>query len=517
MMSTGQEAKDGKAHKDGTADNETPIYNHIVKYTGFMGVIQLLAILASVVRNKLATVLLNTAGVGLSSLYFTVINFLHNTSGLGISFSSIREISESYGRGETARVKWRVEVVRTWAVWTGVAGMLMCLLFSPLLSLCAFADLSHVAPLCQLAPVIGFMAVAAGELAVLKAVRRLKRVALVSVLGAVVTLLLTIPFYYVWGIRGVVPALLASTLGVMVVHLSLSRSVLPWKVALLSRKHFRAGWRMVRLGVPYILATIVRMLAGMGLALFIARFGSLSEVGLYNMGYNLVVIYAGIIFTAVEADYFPRLSAVNNDREQMNRTVNSQAKVCVLLMSPFLVLFMLAMPLVIRILYSPGFLPMTGMAVCASLHMFFKSMTLPAAYISLAKGDSMMFLAMETAYEFFASLCIISGFLLWGILGTGIALAVAGVFDWWMIHYVYARRYGFRPDRSSGPFITGQFLCVAAALALGLQGDMWLKALAGCAVLAASVGLSIRVLRQEITLFTELRRRWGKHFPCRKK
>ena len=496
----------------GERNRKADTYNHIVKYTGLLGGIQVLTILVSVVRNKLATVLLNTVGVGLSSLYLTVIGFLHNTSGLGISFSSVKEISECYELGDDGKVRWQIEVVRTWAVWTGLAGVAMALLFSPLISLCAFSDLSHVVPLCMLSPVIGFMAVTAGELAVLKAMRRLKRVSLISVLSALVTLLISVPFYWVWGIRGVVPALLFSSLGVMVVHVSLSFPVFPWRVSLLSREHFRAGWSMVRLGVPYILATMVKMLSGMALAFFITRIGSLSEVGLYNMGYNLVVTYVGIIFAAVEADYFPRLSAVNHDIGRMNLLVNSQAKVCVLLMSPFLVLFMLAMPLVVRILYSSEFLPMTGMAVCASVHMFFKSMTLPVAYMSLAKGDSMMFLGMETAYEAFASVCIVAGFLLWGILGTGIALAVAGVFDWLMIRHVYSRRYGFRADRSAYPFMIGQFVCVGAALVLGLGDDIALKASVGAVVLAVSAGLSIRVFRRELTLFSELRARWGQRF-----
>lgn len=328
--------------------------------------------------------------MGLSSLYLSVISFLHNTSNLGIPFSSIKEISELYGQDRTEDVLRQVEVVRTWGVWTGLAGMLLCLLFSPVISYWAFDDTSHILPLCLLSPVMAFMGVTAGEFSILKAVRRLKRVALVSVLGAVATLLLTVPFYYLWGMWGVVPALVFSTLGVMVAHLSLSLPVFPWRVNLLSRSHFHKGWSMVRVGVPYIMATAVNMSVAMGISLFITNWGSLSDVGLYGMGYNLVITYAGVVFTAVDADYFPRLSSVNADVGRMNQTINRQIKVCVLLMSPFLVLFMICMPLAIRVLYSSSFLPMTGMAVCASMHMFFKSMTLPVAYTSLAKGDAVM-------------------------------------------------------------------------------------------------------------------------------
>ena len=486
-------------------------YDHIVKYTGFLGGIQVLTLLVGVIRNKLAAVLLNTVGVGLSSLYQNVLNFMQNTSGLGISFSSIKEISEFYGRGDAEAIARHVCVVRTWGVWTGLAGMLLCVLLSPLISFCAFDDFSHSSAICLLSPVVVFMSVTAAELAVLKAVRRLKRVALISVFSALAALFSTIPFYYCWGMRGIAPALLLSSFGVMAVPQYFSDRVYPWKVGLWDKGNFRAGWGMVCLGVPYILANVVNAAMGMGLGLFIASSGSLSDVGLYNMGYNLIFMYAGIIFTAVDTDYFPRLAAVGNDTEWMNVVINRQIKVGVLLMSPFLVLFVLAMPIVVRILYSDAFLPMVGMAICASMHLFFKSMTLPVAYISLARGDALMFLCMEVAYDVFMAACVMVGYVYYGVLGTGIALALAGVFDWCMIFLVYGRRYGFRLQRGFKPFIICQFFCVALALALGLQPVWWLKVVAGGLVLVCSAGLSIWVLRREMTIFSEFKQRfWHK-------
>lgn len=67
-MSETQEIKDGLTVLEETEGREDATYDHIVKYTGFLGGIQVLTILVSVVRNKLAAVLLSTAGVGLLSL-----------------------------------------------------------------------------------------------------------------------------------------------------------------------------------------------------------------------------------------------------------------------------------------------------------------------------------------------------------------------------------------------------------------------------------------------------------------
>ena len=198
-MSETQEIKDGLTVLEETEGREDATYDHIVKYTGFLGGIQVLTILVSVVRNKLAAVLLSTAGVGLSSLYLSVISFLHNTSNLGIPFSSIKEISELYGQDRTEDVLRQVEVVRTWGVWTGLAGMLLCLLFSPVISYWALTTHPTSYLFVCFLPSWLFMGVTAGEFSILKAVRRLKRVALFPYWVPWPPLLLTVPFYYLWG------------------------------------------------------------------------------------------------------------------------------------------------------------------------------------------------------------------------------------------------------------------------------------------------------------------------------
>lgn len=489
-----------------TKERKDSTYNHIVKYTGFFGLIQVLTLLAAVVRNKLAAVLLGTAGVGLSALYQSVTNFLHNSTNLGIAFSSIKEISENYGKGNQQAVLHKVEVVRTWSLRTAIAGTLICMLFSPIISRLSFGDTSHTLPLCILSPTVGFMTITAGELSILKAVRKLKRLALTSVLSALGTLLLTVPFYYVFGIQGVVPSLVFSAFAVMVIYLRTTLPVFPWHVRLMNKENFREGQSLIRVGVPYILAAIVNMGTTAAVAILIARLGGLTHVGLYNMGYNLVFTYAGVVFAALDADYFPRLAAVNSNIKETNFTVNRQIKVCILIMSPFLILFMVAMPLVVRILYSSAFLPMTRMAVLASLHLFFKAMTLPAAYLSLAKGDAKTYFIMELAYDAFTLLATFLGYWLWGITGTGIALALAGIFDLVLIFSVYSKKYAFRAETSSTSFILCQFICVIAALIIGLQEEVLLRMCSGIALLAVSAFISYRIIRTETSIFIEIKR-----------
>ena len=96
------------------------------------------------------------------------------------------------------------------------------------------------------------------------------------------------------------------------------------------------GSGMLRLGVAFTLAGVVGSGAEMFIRSFLNVTNSLDVVGLYNAGYMITITYAGLVFAAMESDYFPRLSAVNQDIEATNLMVNKQTEVSILMMAPLL-------------------------------------------------------------------------------------------------------------------------------------------------------------------------------------
>ena len=70
---------------------------------------------------------------------------------------------------------------------------------------------------------------------------------------------------------------------------------------------------MVSLGTAFILAGILGAGVEFLVRAYMMRTGSEADVGMYNAGYLLTVTYASMVFTAMETDFYPRLSAVNQD------------------------------------------------------------------------------------------------------------------------------------------------------------------------------------------------------------
>lgn len=482
--------------------------DHVLKYTSIFGGVQGLNILMSVVRTKLTSYLLGPIGFALVGVYINVSEFVGSTSNMGLPFASVRRLSELYETGDEAAVRQLVGVIRTWCCWIAIAAAVLCMACAHWLGEWFGHDTEISAwNIVLLAPMVIALAITAGEISILKGTRHLKRVAAISFLAALTTLVVTVPLYWALHTRGIILALNLNTIVIMSVHLGFSVPLYPWRVRLLSRAMLREGWLLIRVGLPYAMAAIAGSGVALALPALIINHGSLEDLGLYRVGYGLMVTYAGIVFTAFEADYFPRLSAVNHNMEKRNQTINQQVRVCLLLIAPLLIALVTAMPLVIRILNTSAFLPATNMAVCAAFYMFLRSITVPMGYTALACGDSALYLLMEVIYDVVSLGIIFGGYYLGGLTGAGIGLSLSALFDLALIGLTYGHHYHIRLARRTLRLAVLQALLLGGTVAgcMILPG-LWRFAI-GLPLLACSTWQSYRILAAETTIIDKLRRR----------
>ena len=71
-------------------------FRHALKYTSIFGGVQGLNVLIGLIRNKFVAVILGPAGMGLVSLYNSTSSLMSNLTGLGLSMSGVRRVSEDY-------------------------------------------------------------------------------------------------------------------------------------------------------------------------------------------------------------------------------------------------------------------------------------------------------------------------------------------------------------------------------------------------------------------------------------
>ena len=69
-------------------------YNHVLKYTGLLGGVQVFYILMSIVRNKFTAMFIGAWGIGLVETYNRAVDLIANMTNFGIGFSAVRRLSE---------------------------------------------------------------------------------------------------------------------------------------------------------------------------------------------------------------------------------------------------------------------------------------------------------------------------------------------------------------------------------------------------------------------------------------
>ena len=491
-----------------SAKKETS-YGHILKYTSLFGGIQGLNVLIGLVRNKLVAEILGPQGMGLISLFNTSVKLVSDSTNLGLSMSGVRSISEVYEHGDLPRLQQSITTIRLWSLLTASAGVLLAILLSPLLDNWTFNWGDHTLHYVLLSPIVGMMAITGCEMAILKATRHLRALAGISVFNVLLALLTSVPIYLLMGERGIVPSLVIIALSQMLLTIWQSWRLYPYKLEL-SRAGFTDGMGMVRLGIAFVLAGILGSGADFVIRSYLNNVASLDEVGLYNAGYMMTMVYAGMVFSAMETDFFPRLSAVNTDVEQCNLTINRQIEVSLLLIAPMLVAFIVGLPFLLPLLYSRQFLPAIGMVQVMALALYFRALKLPLSYIPLAKGDSWSYLFLEMLYDVLIVVMVVVLFSRYGLLGAGVAITVTGLLEYILLLVYTRHRYGYRPSAEVLRYTFLQVPVGLAAYAVVLFLSGWAYWLVGVMLFALSFLISLRIFQKKTALWKKLMARF--HF-----
>ena len=400
-------------------------YKRLLKVTTLFGSVQGLNILMNLIRAKLAAMLLGPAGIGLNSIYNETREFIHSTTNLGMDQSGTREIAKSTGAPD---LEDSVTLTRSWIILLAVFGMLATAVFAYPLSWMLFSDGDHTWQIVALSPAVAFSTLTCGELTVLRGLQQMKTIAGVSVLHVVLGVITTIPLYYIWGMDGIIGALVLMTLSLAIVTMIYSYRIHPPKFCFV--KAFLAkGRQMLVLGMSFVIAGFIANLGKLAVKAYINVNGSLDDVGLYSAGLTLTLMISNVVFASLENEFYPRLSSIFTDKTQRYLAIVRQMKVGLAIITPITIVAIVLMPWIVPILLSDEFSTIVPMAQIASLGLIFRALYLPAALVPMAAGESKIYLLLQAvSYVSFVP-AVILGYQFGGITGTGIGLLVNHFMD----------------------------------------------------------------------------------------
>ena len=183
---------------------------------------------------------------------------------------------------------------------------------------------------------------------------------------------------------------------------------------------------------------------------FISRYGTIADVGFFQAANVIVLQSVSMVFTSMNADYYPRLAKIANDREETNLAVNRQSEILCYIAMPILGVMIVAAPLIIHLMLSKEFLVITDFIKWICLGTAFQVFSYPLGHMSWAKGDMKVIFLLEAIYNSSARLVIyVASYYLGGLEGLGYGICLTNLLYLIIISIVVVRRYGFVRDNNS--------------------------------------------------------------------
>lgn len=400
-------------------------------------------VLVGLIRAKLVSVLIGPKGMGVNSLYTSSLLFVQTFSGLGLKDSSVRNIAVA-SSGDPELLARRLSVInRCFYVSYGL-GIIATLLLSPVLSQLSFNCFEYTINYGFLSLYVLFQLQYQYYIAILQGFRKVKKLALVSIVNSVVGLVLSGFLYFWWGIDGIVANLiLTSFVCMLCVRIPVARMKLP-SVKLSLKDSLTEGKEMIMMGVVLTISVLIGTVVNYSINTVISHFGTVEDIGFYQAALNISSQSISLITAAIAADYYPRLAQVCNNRSEMILTVNRQAEIVLNLGIPILACMVVFSGLVIKILLTSDFMVIDMVIKLLCIGSLLQLFTFPVGNISFAKGDRKFMFTFEAIIASSLRLGVYSiGYIYGGLIGLAWAFIIANIAYIVIILFATKRYYNY--------------------------------------------------------------------------
>ena len=416
----------------------------ILRSSAIIGGSSVINIAIGLLRMKVVALLLGPAGVGLIGILQNLMVTASTISALGVGNVGTRQIAEANGRGDQADIDAARRALFWGTLFLALLGAVGFWLLRDVLASWMLDDATGGGMLGWLAVGVALTVATGSQKALLNGMRRIGDIARVSVFSSLLSSLLGIPLILWLGSEGIVWFILATPLASFVIsHVYVARMP-KIKSGPTSLWRMTGQWStLIRLGSAFMLAGMVVLLGLLAVRTLVQNELGTEQLGYFQAAWTISMTYIGFVLGAMGTDYYPRLTAVIHDHEQVNQLVNEQTEVAILLSGPVLLGMLALAPWVIELLYSAEFAPAATVLRWQILGDLFKILSWPLGFIVLAQGAGRTFVLTESIAMliFFITTWVLLP--VFGIEATGVSFFLMYLLYLPLVFWVVRRRVGF--------------------------------------------------------------------------
>ncbi|MBR6285389.1 MAG: oligosaccharide flippase family protein [Bacteroidaceae bacterium] len=437
--------------------SQIPSGRFLTKKFFIFGGAQVVSIIATLVRSKVAAITIGTVGMGLSALYLSISNLMSNMFNLGLPDSGVQTLSRTFAENDSEKLNRQIGIIRLWGVLCAIAALFVSVVAAPVFCKLYFhAFTSHLSDILLLSIVPACTIITAIETVVLKALQKTRLLTCSISYSALITVIVSVPLYVFVGMSSIIYVLVLTSILAMSLTTFLSYHANPSRpaVGMLFSKEYsvRNGikllWRnskeVIMLGLAFVITGVGAVCADLLIQMFLTAVASLAVLGFYKVGYQFAISYPAMIFTAVTNDYYPRLSSLGGNVKARNVLVTKQTMVLIMNVIPCIAVFILLLPWIVTLLLSSEFTDIVPMVRIGALAIIVRCFSLPVCFVPLALGRKWDFIIMELFSYIMFVVFVIAGYQLGGLVGIGVGVVATNVFDYVYGYFLCRLKYQFK-------------------------------------------------------------------------
>ena len=427
-------------------------FARILRSSALMGGAQIVVLAVGFMRTKVVALVFGATGIGLIGVLNTFNGNIASFAGWGLATSGVRTIA---GAGESEKAE-KIAAVRRlgyFLSWTGLFATVV--LFWPM-TRATFSSDSYALEMAIAGLAVPCLVASGMWSALLQAMGRVKTLAKIQIIGALGGLILGLPFIYFLGTEGVaLSVFFAAVVPAIALWNAARRACPPVRVPV----NPADVSQLLQLGGALMAVSWFAQLSAYVIRLIIVRESGLEAAGHYQAAYALAGSLPGFVFAAMSADFFPRITAAQDESAAAD-IAEKQIQAGLLLALPLLAILLTMGKLCVYLLFARTFDGTLSLLPWMIWGVFLRLLAWPLGYWLLARGSARTVVLLELFGNLLATLLPWLLLPAYGLVGAAMAFfASYALYALVLIAIARAR---------SGRFLSGRTLGVFAGAALVL-------------------------------------------------
>jgi PST family polysaccharide transporter len=417
----------------------------ILKATAVLGSASILTMLIGLLSAKMFAVLLGPGGYGSLGVLQSLLGLSGMIAGVGVSAGLVRNGARALADGDVRQVAaFRAGAWLLCGFLGGPSAILMILFRVPLSNLVlGTPDQGGAVAITAIGVV--FALIAGIQLGILTAHHQVRILARCTVVSTVLGALFSVPMIWWWGSAGIPWAVLASCVASWSCSAYYVQQYQPRPDVQPSRREvLLAAGVLLRFGAPYTASLLVCTGFLIALPVFALHAINAEAAGLYRAAATLAVAYWGVLGASFSQDYYPRVSAVANQKEALCQLINQQHRIVLLLGGPIILGILTLGPYLVPLVFSQQFASSAVLLEWQLLGDVFRLAAWTMAFVVLAHSGSFIYFCLELVGGLTLLILSWMGMRWVGLEGLGLGLVGFPIIYYLVCWGIMRRTIGFQ-------------------------------------------------------------------------